>query len=110
MEELRRHLVVAMKYGKQLHIKLRNCAVDFNNIWNDSCASTRLRNTKFDCYGDVTTSLKGSWIRSLESAACKKSTHSKSEMIVDGTKTKNIFTTSTSSTMPEVEFENAHGI
>ena len=95
MDELRRHLVAAMKYGKTLHIKLQNCAADFQNIWNDSSASTRLIHTKYDCYKDINTSLKGSWKRSLEQdTAC---------IITENGKTK-------VSEISTTELEKVHGI
>lgn len=95
MDELRRHLVAAMKYGKTLHIKLQNCAVDFQNIWNDSSASTRLIHTKYDCYKDINTSLKGSWKRLLK--------QDKASTVTEDGKTK-------LSTMSVTEAENVYGI
>jgi len=62
MEELRRHLVMAMKHGKTLHIRLGTSAPDFKGTFTDEQAERKIT-TAPGIYGDVDTELKGYWER-----------------------------------------------
>ena len=61
LEELRRHLVMAMKHGKTLHIRLGTSAPDFRSTFVDEYAKNKI--TDPSCYGQIDTPLKGSWER-----------------------------------------------
>jgi len=61
MEELRKNLVVCMKNGKTLHIRLGSSCPNFRTGFCDEAAKQKIVDPEF--YGEIDTELKGSWLR-----------------------------------------------
>jgi hypothetical protein len=65
MEEIRRHLVMAMKHGKTFHLRLGTSCPDFRTTFNDWSAKGQVVDKEIT-FGTIPTELKGSWRRSVE--------------------------------------------